>query len=81
MSLQVKTKFVCESVSDYGNLKAATLRAVTNGSEENKSFSKFTPGDQVQVTVDSETAAADFFKPKKEYLLTFEESVPVFTEA
>ncbi len=70
----VKAKFICQLVTDNGTQKVAQLNAVYGGSEENRSFSKFTPSGQLTITVDNETAAAGFFQPKEEYYLTFEKA-------
>lgn len=72
--MSIKAKFICQSVTDFGTQKQVQLFAVTSGSEENKSFSKFTPGGTLNITVDNETKASDFFQPKKEYYLTFDEA-------
>ncbi|ARK13037.1 hypothetical protein A6C57_23360 [Fibrella sp. ES10-3-2-2] len=69
---QVKAKFICNTITDNGTQKTANLTAVYGGSEENKSFSKYTPSGQLNITIDNETSAADFFQPKQEYFLTFE---------
>lgn len=73
----IRAKFVCESVTENadGN-KGVNLTAVTSGSEENKSFSKYTPAGNVYLNVSKETDAADTFKPGKEYYLDFTEAEP-----
>lgn len=71
---KVKAKFRCESVTDFGQQKRADLRAVTTGSDENKTFAKFTPSGTLSVTIDDETPAAGFFKPGEEYTLLFEKA-------
>lgn len=70
----IRAKFKCDSVTDFGNQKRADLSAVTNGSEENKSFAKFTPSGNLSISIDSETEASNLFQPGKEYLLEFTES-------
>lgn len=73
----VKAKFKCNCVSvdeqNEGN-KFVTLDAVMDGSEENKSFAKYTPSGNVQINISRETPAYDFFEAGKEYYLTFEET-------
>lgn len=67
----VRAKFVCESVTNFEHSKSVQLRAVTSGSEENKSFSKYTPIGNITIGIDNETDAADLFEPGKEYYLDF----------
>jgi HKD family nuclease len=71
---KIKAKFKCDSVTDFGDQKRADLSAVTSGSEENKSFAKFTPSGNLSISIDSETEASNLFQPGKEYLLEFSES-------
>jgi hypothetical protein len=70
---QVRAKFVCNKVEDnpaYAG-KAVSLSAVTSGSEENKSFAKYTPNGNIQIWISYETQAADLFKEGKGYYLDF----------
>lgn len=73
--MSVKAKFKCSGVSvdeqNEGN-KFVTLEAVTDGSEENKSFAKYTPNGSVQINISRETPAYDYFEGGKQYYLTFE---------
>lgn len=75
--MSVKAKFKCWGVEQpaegYENT-TVTLQAVTYGSEENKSFSKYTPSGTVTLSISPETQAHDYFKPGKEYYLTFDEA-------
>lgn len=76
MSQQILCKFNCGHIgtapgSDH---KQITFRAVTSGSEENKSFSKYTPAGQLTLTVSPETPAYDAFKEGKDYFLTITEA-------
>jgi len=66
----MKAKFKCDRTIDYGNQKVAELSVVTDGSEENKHFSKHTPQGTLSITLDQE-AMVDFFKPQEEYILDF----------
>jgi len=66
---KVKAKFVCESVHDFGTSKTVQLRAVTSGSEENKSFAKYTPSGSLQLSIDNGTDAGNLFVPRAEYYL------------
>lgn len=72
--MKIKSKFNCDSVTDFGGNKRAELSAATNGSEENKSFAKYTPSGSLSISIDSDAPAADFFKPGKSYYLEFEET-------
>lgn len=73
--MSVKAKFKCTGISVdevNGGNKYVTLEAVTDGSEENKSFAKYTPSGQTQINISRDTAAYDFFETGKNYYLTFE---------
>jgi len=73
--MNVIAKFSCWSVEDSPEYeqKLVTMHPVTNGSEENKSFSKYTPSGNLNLNISYETPASDFFKSGKEYYLTFKE--------
>lgn len=67
-------KFKVGSVTDFGNKNyEVKMTPVTSGSEENKSFSLYTPSGDVRLHV-TEPSAADFFKPSEEYYLSFSKS-------
>lgn len=70
---QVRAKFVCTGIVDYptNEQKNVLFSPVTTGSEENKSFSKYTPGGAANLVISYETQAADFFEEGKEYYLDF----------
>lgn len=70
---KVRAKFVCVGIQDYpeNEQKNVVFSPVTTGSEENKSFSKYTPGGSVNLVISYETQAADFFEDGKEYYLDF----------
>lgn len=70
---RVKAKFRCQSVTDFGHQKQVAMGAVYGKEGENADFSKATPYAELKMNIDSETPAADFFKPQGEYYLTFEE--------
>ncbi|MEX6691271.1 hypothetical protein QTN47_27425 [Danxiaibacter flavus] len=74
--MSVKAKFKCDGIKidelNEGN-KYVTLSVVTHGSEENKSFAKYTPAGQVAINISRETSAYDYFKEGSEYYLTFDE--------
>ena len=70
---QVRAKFVCTGIKDspeYEN-KTVYFSPVISGSEENKSFSKYTPAGSAQLTISYETEASNFFEDGKEYYLDF----------
>jgi hypothetical protein len=73
---QVRAKFVCVSIQDYpeNEQKNVVFSPVITGSEENKSFSKYTPGGAANLVISYETQAADFFEEGKEYYLDFTKS-------
>lgn len=51
--------------------------AVSSGSEENKSFAKFTPGGNLSMQIDKETLAYDAFEVGKSYYLDITEAPEV----
>jgi hypothetical protein len=69
----VRAKFVCNGVDDKPEYeqKSASFSPVTTGSEENKSFAKYTPAGSIQLSISNETPAANFFEPGKEYYVDF----------
>jgi hypothetical protein len=73
-TMSIKAKFQCYFVTEYVNQKQAVLIPVYGTSEENKIFSKYTPSGKLEIMIDNETPASDYFKPGKEYYLTFEEA-------
>lgn len=70
----VKTKFRCNSVTNYGQQKRADLAAVLSGSEENKTFAKYTPAGSLSLTIDEGTEAHSLFEPGKHYYLSITEA-------
>jgi len=69
----VRAKFVCNGVTDYpeNQQKTVSLTPVIDGSEENKSFAKYTPGGSVSLSISYETDAANLFEEGKEYFVDF----------
>ena len=69
MSIQkVRAKFTCLNTEDQReNGTAVSLGAVTYGSEENESFSKYTPSGQLTMQISEGVPASGFFKQGKEY--------------
>lgn len=70
---QVRAKFACNGIEDIPELqqKTAYFSPVFQGSDENKSFSKYTPAGNLSLTISYETQAADFFEVDKEYYVDF----------
>lgn len=67
----IKAKFKCISTStDLGDT-TVQLEPVMDGSEENKSFARYTPNGKLEMDISEGTPAADFFEEGKEYYLTF----------
>ena len=69
---KMRAKFECVSVNDFGELKRATLSAVTTGNPEDQDFHKYTPCGSLEIDISKE-GAADYFKPGKKYYLDFSE--------
>lgn len=67
----VKAKFKCDHIDDRPEYqqKEVTLSPVISGSEENKSFAKYTPAGLLQLSISYETKASDFFEPGESYYL------------
>lgn len=64
-------KFKVGSVVDYGNQNIeANLSAVTNTSEENKTFSIYTPNASVKIHITNPDALG-FFEAGEEYVCEF----------
>lgn len=73
--MNVKAKMQCVSVLPTSdNQKVVNLLAVVSDSEENKSFSRWTPSANLEMIISNETPAGEYFKTGKEYFLTFEEA-------
>ncbi len=62
--MAVRAKFRCTS-KDGGTVQ---FDAVTSGSEENKTWAKYTPSGQLRMQIDN-PAASDQFEAGKEYYL------------
>lgn len=69
----VRAKFKCESITDYGTGKEIKAIAVYGTEGENADFTKFTPSGYLSMHTSGETKADEFFKPGKEFYLTFSE--------
>jgi len=67
-------KFKVGSVVNYGNQNVeANLSAVTNTSEENKTFSIYTPNASVKIHI-TNPEALDFFEAGEEYICEFKKA-------
>lgn len=69
----IKAKFNCETVlkSMYGEQVA--MSPVVSGSEENKSFSEYTPSGKLELMITNKDVYGAFV-PGKQYYLTIEEA-------
>lgn len=65
------TKFKVGSTTNFGNNNLqANLTPVVSGSEENKSFSLYTPSGEIKLHI-TNPEALDFFEPAGEYDVEF----------
>ena len=71
--IPVLAKFIVTSVTRYDEYENTNveLTPVIEGSDENKSFSKYTPAGQISLTISDETDAVDYFEENKEYYVKF----------
>ena len=69
----VRAKFKCDFVQKFEDTAIVSLLPVTNGSEENKKFYKWTPGGSIGLNVVSHETA-NRFVPGKEYYVDFTEA-------
>jgi hypothetical protein len=68
----IRAKFKCENSEPIeGDQTKCRLTAVTSGSEENKSFSRWTPNGTIELVISNETQAANFLQVGKEYYIDF----------
>jgi hypothetical protein len=68
-------KFKVGSVTNFGNNNIeANLSAVTNTSEENKTFSIYTPNATVKMHI-TNPDALEFFEAGEEYICKFEKAI------
>lgn len=66
----VRAKFYVSAVTEYqGGGRKFELMPVTSGSEENKSFWKYTPSGKIEINVSNESVAT--FEVGKEYYVDF----------
>lgn len=71
--MKVRAKMVCTLVQDQTGSggKLVRFRAVIDGSEENKSFSKYTPAANSEMWISDETPASNFFEEGQEYYVDY----------
>lgn len=75
--MSVRAKFKLDTIVEPiapGMGRIFYFNAVTDGSEENKSFARYTPAGQFTMTVDEDTPAASYFQVGKSYYLDFNET-------
>ncbi|MGQ0738311.1 MAG: hypothetical protein ACT4OJ_04560 [Bacteroidota bacterium] len=70
--MTIRAKFRCNAITDNGYNKNASLTAVYGKEGENADFAKATPSGSLQIAIDKDTKASEFFEPLKDYYLTFE---------
>lgn len=69
----IRAKFCCLTVTkDSAKTEIVQLHAVTSNSEDNKSWSKWTPAGALSMTI-SNPEAQGYFEPGKEYFLDISE--------
>jgi len=73
---KVRAKFECVGIEDQPDCesKSVLFSPVINGSDENKSFSKYTPSGSLNLQISYETEASNAFEVGKEYYLDFTEA-------
>ena len=70
--MKVKAKFKCYSIVDLGYVISANFGAVYGTEGENADYAKATPAGNLDINIDKETKASEFFKQGEDYYLTFE---------
>ena len=60
------------TITDFGGQKQAKMSAVYSQTGENADFAKATPCGNLDINIDAELPASNYFIPGKEYYLTFE---------
>lgn len=70
--MKVRAKFVCETVTLAKGQETVALRAVCGDSEENKTWSKYTPCGSLQMVITNPEVFGKFV-PGNEYMLDFTE--------
>ena len=65
----IKAKFKVQSVTQFEGSQLISAQPVTTGSEENKSFSRWTPSGKLEMTINDGTRAFDALKPGQEFYM------------
>lgn len=72
--MSVRLKVVCVEVAQFPDqLAKVRFVAVTSGSDENKSFFKYTPNANLEFNTINASAASEF-EPGKSYYVTLEQA-------
>lgn len=70
--MNVIAKFKCDANEPIeGEQHRIVASPVTTGSDENKSFSRWTPAGKLELIISDETEAGKFFKVGEEFYMTF----------
>lgn len=69
--MDILAKFKVTHITDFGLQKEVNMQPVIGDSEENKSFSKYTPSGNLSMRIDKETQASEAFEVGKNYYLKF----------
>lgn len=69
--MKVRAKFKCISIEDqtFNESKNVSFSPVIDGSEENKSFAKYTPAGNLNLQISYDTEASNAFEVGQEYYL------------
>lgn len=70
----VRAKFVCISITDYGNAEKVAMSAVSSDKGENKAFTEFTPDGDFHISIDAGAPAHGGFKVDQHYYLDISEA-------
>jgi hypothetical protein len=68
--MTVRAKMKCISITNTADSATARLEPVVSGSEENKSFYRWTPGGHIELNMIHKDTAKQF-EPGKEYYVDF----------
>lgn len=71
MSKQVRAKFHCDSILKTEWEKIVNMTAVTGNEGENKDFNKATPSGNLEIAIQGDVPASDFFIIGEDYYLDF----------
>jgi len=67
MNKTIRAKLKVTFVSKTGETENAVLHAVTSGSDENKSFAKYTPSASFNISIDNPSAQGFLIEGKEYY--------------